>query len=118
MNRIPSTHILINYAPIFLQNVSCISGGPYDEKFKNVIVPNNSTRTIVDLGKEVGGKRQATAEFQGNTLVTYLHRLDNDKVDVIFTQSLTRDANVMYYKIKDVRTGVTMVQHMNRVNRF
>ena len=95
-----------------------VSGGPYDEKFKNVIVPNNSTRTIVDLGKEVGGKRQATAEFQGNTLVTYLHRLDNDKVDVIFTQSLTRNANVMYYKIKDVRTGVTMVQHMNRVNRF
>ena len=98
--------------------LSYISGGPYDENFKNVIVPNNSTRTIVDLGKEVGGKRQATAEFQGNTLVTYLHRLDNDKVDVIFTQSLTRNANVMYYKIKDVRTGVTMVQHMNRVNRF
>ena len=108
--------MIADWAPKSL--FSNISGGPYDEKYKNVIVPNNSTRTIVDLGKEVGGKRQATAEFQGNTLVTYLHRLDNDKIDVIFKQSLTRNGNVMYYKIQDVRTGVTMVQHMNRVTRF
>ena len=81
-----------------------------------MVVPDNVTRTDVDLGKYIGGKRIATAEFKGNTLVTYLHRLNDDTIDVISTQIVNPDQpNTQQYSIMDVQSRVSLIQVLDRI---
>ena len=75
-------------------------------------MPDNQSRTNADLGS-LGGPRKARAEFKGNSLVTYLHKLDNDVVDVTATRTIDpQKPNEMLYVLKDVSSGVELKQTM------
>ena len=77
-------------------------------------MPDNQSRTNADLGS-LGGKRKARAEFKGNSLVTYLHKLDNDVVDVTATRTIDpQKPNEMSYVLKDVSSGVELKQTLFR----
>jgi len=87
--------------------------GPSHEEFRNERVPDNTTRNDIDLGSEIGGMRQATSEFVGSSLISYLHKPDDDTVDVVLNQTVTVP-DVMVYTIRDVPSGVTLIQHLDR----
>ena len=73
-------------------------------------MPDNQSRTNVDLGS-LGGPRKARAEIKGNSLVTYLHKLDNDVVDVTATRTIDpQKPNEMLYVLKDISSGVELKQ--------
>ena len=90
------------------------SEGPSYEDYSFTLVPDNQSRTNADLGS-LGGKRKARAEFKGNSLVTYLHKLDNDVVDVTATRTIDpQKPNEMSYVLKDVSSGVELKQTLFR----
>ena len=90
--------------------------GPKNENYQCNLVPDKKTRTDVDLGA-LGGPRKAVAEFVGNSLVTYLYKLDDDSVDVITTHTINpENPNVMIYSLKDVASDTSLIQTMNRQN--
>ena len=77
---------------------------------------DNITRTDVNLGA-LGGPRKATAELQGNQLITYLHKLEDDSIDVIAIRTVTdQTPNVMTYVLKDLASGTDLIQHLNKLN--
>ena len=80
------------------------------------MVVDNFTRTDIDLGA-LGGPRKATAELRGNQLITYLHKLDDDTIDVIAVRTVAAQTpNVMSYVLKDVASGTDLIQHLNKQN--
>ena len=90
--------------------------GPKNENYQFNLVPDKKTRTDADLGA-LGGPRKAVAEFVGNSLVTYLHKLDDDSIDVIATRTINpENPNVMIYSLKDVASDTSLIQTMNRQN--
>ena len=75
-------------------------------------MPDNQSRTNADLGS-LGGPRKARAELKGNSLITYLHKLDNDVVDVTATRTIDpQKPNEMLYVLKDISSGVELKQTM------
>ena len=73
-------------------------------------MPDNVSRTNADLGA-LGGARKAQAEFKGNSLVTYLHKLDDDVVDVTATRTIDpQKPNEMLYVLKDLNSGIELKQ--------
>ena len=106
---------LICYDSIF---IFCphLSAGPLQEYYESDIVPDNFTRTDVDLGR-IGGWRKATAELKGNSLVTYMHELENDNIDLVAFNTV--DPNIpdrMKYVFKDVASGSELVQILVKKN--
>ena len=90
------------------------SEGPKYEDYQFNLVPDSQTRTDIDLGA-LGGPRKAVAKFQGNDLVTELHKLEDDVVDVIATRSIDpANPNVMTYTLTDVESGYKLIQKLNR----
>jgi len=88
--------------------------GPYQEDYSFELIPDNTTRTDIDLGA-LGGPRKATAEFVGNVLMTYLHKPDTDEIDVVAVREIKpENPNVMIYTLKDLPYGYDMVQHMDK----
>merc|ERR1712126_296567 len=78
-------------------------------------VPDNTTLTDIDLGSKIGGKRKATAEIVGDSLISYLHKLEDNQIDVILNQTVTQqEPSVMTYSIKDVPSGTAMIQHLDK----
>ena len=98
-----------------LKNVfQYFSEGPYQEDYSFELIPDNTTRTDIDLGA-LGGPRKATAEFVGNVLMTYLHKPDTDEIDVVAVREIKpENPNVMIYTLKDLPYGYDMVQHMDK----
>ena len=81
------------------------------------MVLDNVTRTDVDLGPHIGGLRKATAEFKDDCLVAYLHKPEDDKIDVITYHKINpNDSNVMIYSLKDVTSNIDLIQTMRRQN--
>lgn len=79
-------------------------------------MPDKVTRTDVDLGV-LGGPRKATAEIKGNTFTTYLHKLDDNEVDVIAIRTIEpSNPNVMTYTLRDVASGVELIQKLNKLD--
>ena len=90
--------------------VISFSEGPSYEDYAFTLIPDNQSRTNADLGS-LGGPRKARAEFKGNSLITYLHKLDNDVVDVTATRTIDpQKPNEMSYVLKDVSSGVELKQ--------
>ena len=90
--------------------------GPLQEYYESDIVPDNFTRTDVDLGR-IGGWRKATAELKGNSLVTYMHKLENDDIDLVAFNTV--DPNIpgrMKYVFKDMASGSELVQILVKKN--
>lgn len=101
---------------IFLRgNRYSINGvkGPRSEVFAFDLVTDNRTTTNVDLGA-LGGPRLATAEIKGNTVITYLHKPEDNVIDMIATRTILENPDVMIYKTKDLPYGYEMVSVMNR----
>ena len=70
----------------------------------------------MDLGR-IGGWRKATAELKGNSLVTYMHELENDNIDLV--ASNTVDPQIpdrMKYVFKDMASGSELVQILVKKN--
>ena len=85
------------------------------EIYKFELIPDNTTRTDIDLGVHLGGPRKATAEFVGNVLTTYLHKPDTDEIDLVSSHEIKpKSPNVMIYTLKDLPYGYDMVQHMDK----
>merc|ERR1712228_913724 len=85
--------------------------GPLEEQYKSEIIPNNITRTDIDLGVHLGGLRKATAEFRGNTLVAYFHNMVNghDVIDIIAYNTVDpKTPNEMTCTLKDIESGVEL----------
>ena len=75
---------------------------------------DNTTRTDIDLG-QLGGPRKATAEMKGNQLITYLHKLEDDIIDVIAVRTVDpANPSVMKYELKDVASGTDLIQTLNK----
>ena len=100
---------------MLIKNVFLLfSEGPYQEDYSFELIPDNTTRTDIDLGA-LGGPRKATAEFVGNVLMTYLHKPDTDEIDVVAVREIKpENPNVMIYTLKDLPYGYDMVQHMDK----
>merc|ERR1739848_502196 len=97
-------------------NTFSISGkkGPKEEPYGFNLVPDNVTRTDADLGA-LGGPRKATAEFKGNSLVTYLHKPEDDQIDVIAIRTINpATPDVMTYTLRDITSNTDLIQTMNR----
>ena len=105
----------IAFKIVFIKNVfQYFSEGPYQEDYSFELIPDNTTRTDIDLGA-LGGPRKATAEFVGNILMTYLHKPDTDEIDVVAVREIKpENPNVMIYTLKDLPYGYDMVQHMDK----
>ena len=70
----------------------------------------------MDLGR-IGGLRKATAELKGNSLVTYMHELENDNIDLVAFNTV--DPNIpgrMKYVFKDMASGSELVQILVKKN--
>ena len=90
--------------------------GPKFEDYQFNVVVDNVTRTDVSLGA-LGGPRKATAELRGNQLITYLHKLDDDSIDVIAVRTVeAQTPNVMSYVLKDLASGTDLIQTLNKQN--
>ena len=77
---------------------------------------DNVTRTDIDLG-QLGGPRKATAEMKGNQLITYLHKIEDDSIDVIAVRTINQATpNVMKYELKDLASGTDLIQTLNKQN--
>jgi len=87
--------------------------GPHNEAYNHEKVVDNTTRADIDLGSEIGGMRQATAEIVGSSLITYLHKPEDDTIDIVFNQTVT-EPNVQIYAVKDVPSGVVLTQYLDR----
>ena len=88
--------------------------GPKNEAYQFQLIPDGQTMTDIDLG-QLGGARKAVAELKGNSIVTNLHKLDNNVVDVIATRIVDpQNPNKMIYKLKDVPTGYELVQVLKK----
>lgn len=88
--------------------------GPKEEEYSFNLVLDNVSRTDADLG-QLGGPRKAVARMEGMSMVTDLHKLDDDKVDVIATRTIDpTKPNEMIYTLKDVESGTELIQHMVR----
>ena len=112
MEKVCITTFKIQSRSLF--NVLTIAEGPKVEPYGFNLVPDNETRTDADLGV-LGGPRKATAEFKGNSLITYLHKLEDDVVDVIAIRTIDpTNPDVMIYTLKDVESGSDLVQTMKR----
>ena len=107
---------------IFINGVK----GPLKEQYKMKIVTDNSTRTDFDLG-QIGGHRMATAEYKGdNDLTIYLHKISKDYsrsghtkdvIDIITTTVINpENHDEMTYTMKDVATGVELIQTFYKQN--
>ncbi len=92
-----------------------ISEGPRYEDYQFNLIPDGQSRTDIDLGV-LGGPRKATAELKGNSLMTYLHKMDaSDEVDVIAIRTIDpATPNVMTYTLKDVPSGTNLIQVLRR----
>jgi hypothetical protein len=78
------------------------------------LVTDNTTKTDADLGA-LGGPRKATAEFKDNTLMTYLHKPEDDVIDVIAIRTIDpATPDIMTYTLRDVESGNDLVQTMSR----
>jgi hypothetical protein len=69
--------------------------GPRKEPFELELVADNSTFTKVDMG-ELGGVRDTTAEFRGDSLISYLH---NGKrvIDILAVRTVNpKSKNLIY----------------------
>ena len=90
-----------------------------NEYYSSEVVPDNVTRTDVDLG-ELGGLYYATCEIRGNSLITYFRATDEQKeviddtidvIEVIATNTVNLDTpDKMTYSLKDVASGEKLVQ--------
>jgi hypothetical protein len=90
--------------------VFLVSEGPSYEDYSFTLVPNNLSRTNADLGS-LWGPRKARDELKGNSLVTYLHKLEDDVVDVTATRTIDpQKPNEMLYVLKDLSSGVDLKQ--------
>ena len=88
--------------------------GPKYEDYKFKLVPDGSTRTDADLGA-LGGPRKATSKLEGNSLITKLHKLDDDVVDVTATRTIDpAKPNEMTYILKDIVSGKELKQILYR----
>ena len=86
------------------------SEGTKYEDYSFTLVPDNVSRTNADL-RALGEPRKAQAEFKGNSLVTYLHKLEDDVVDVTATRTIDpQKPNEMLYVLKDLNSGVELKQ--------
>ena len=91
--------------------------GPLKEFYQSEIVPDNITRTKVDMQQL--GILETTAEikelpnFGGHILVTYMYKnLEGNKneIEIITTTTMEpRNPNEVAYVIKDVRSGVELI---------
>jgi len=90
--------------------------GPYASEFKFKLVPNNSTRTNVNLG-ELGGATKATAEYVGsNTLMTYLRDVA-DGLKLFLTANRTvdpLDTDHMIYTTHHLPSNTKLISHFYR----
>ena len=96
--------------------------GPSKEFYLSEIVPDNITRTKVDMQQL--GILETTAEikelpnFGGHILVAYMHsNLEGNKdvIEIITTTTLDpRNPNEVAYVIKDVPSGVELIQVLRR----
>jgi len=74
------------------------------------LVTDNKTKTDLDLG-QLGGPRKAVAEFKGDSLYTYLHKLNDNIVDVIAIRTIhPATPNQMTYIFRDVPSGKELKQ--------
>ena len=98
-----------------------------NEYYSSEVVPDNVTRTDVDLG-ELGGLYYATCEIRGNSLITYFRATDEQKeviddtidvIEVIATNTLNLDTpDKMTYSLKDVASGEKLVQILYKHETF
>ena len=85
---------------------------PKYDNYAFELVTDNETNTDMDLG-QLGGRRKALSEFKGNSLYTYLHKLNDNVVDVIAICKINPDTpNRMTYIIRDVASGKELKQIM------
>ena len=77
-----------------------------NEYYSSEVVPDNVTRTDVDLG-ELGGLYYATCEIRGNSLITYFRATDEQKEVIEMT-----------YSLKDVASGEKLVQILYKHETF
>ena len=99
-----------SFQSYFIFLIFPFSEGPKYEDYSFTLVPDNVSRTNADLGV-LGGPRKAQAEFKGNSLVTYLHKLDDDVVDVTATRTIDpQKPNEMLYVLKDLNSGIELKQ--------
>ena len=90
--------------------------GPLQEYYQQKIVPDSTTRTDVDLGR-IGGPRMATADFKGNSLIVYLHKISDNTIDVITTITINPEKpDQMTYIVKDVASGIELIQTLYKQN--
>ena len=91
------------------------SEGPLREVFNYKLTPDNTTVEMINLGKDMGGMRETTAEIIGESLVSYLRNPESGEIDMIATRTLDpSNPNVMYFKTKDVPYDYEMVATMKR----
>ena len=108
---------MVGCGHIIIKNIVFpFSGGPFEEQYKSDVVTNNITRFDADLGDHIsGGPRKATAEFRGNTMVTYFHEMvdGHDVIDIMAYNTVDPKApNEMTYTLKDVESGVEVIQKL------
>ena len=65
-----------------------VSEGPYATPFKFHLVTDNRSRSPVDLGSDLGGKMDATAEIRGNTLTTFLKKKGKSQLFMTATRTI------------------------------
>ena len=110
-----NSHLFFSwYVYLISWSVYSFLEGPKYEDYKFKLVPDGSTRTDADLGA-LGGPRKATSKLEGNSLITKLHKLDDDVVDVTATRTIDpAKPNEMTYILKDIESGKELKQILYR----
>ena len=64
--------MILSYNKLYI-TICNPSGGPYATPSSFTLIPDNRSFSDVDLGV-LGGLTDATAEFEGNSMITYLRK--------------------------------------------
>ena len=90
--------------------------GPKADRLKFDLYDDNRTFSVVDLGENLGGLTDATAEIIGSSLVTSLRKKGETDIYMTATRTINKDKpNEMIYEAKHFSTGVAMTSTYNRV---
>ena len=88
---------------------------PISNSYKFKVIPNNVTQTDVEVSAFLGGPFHVTGNFVGNVLMTYLHNIDNNEIDVVGSFEINpKSPKIMIYKLKDLTHDHEMIQYLER----
>jgi len=90
--------------------------GPLAKVFEFVLHPDGRTQSVVDLGSDLGGLTDGTAEIKGNSLITYLTKQGEEEIYMHAIRTINKDnPDVMIYETKLFPSEVAMTSVFNRV---